>query len=157
MTRLVAECPPLDANSAYCNLLQCSHFAETCVAAVEGGRMVGWLSAHRPPSAPDQVFVWQVAVHPSARGAGLGRRMLEALLARPAAADARALTASITEANAASWALFTAFARSRGARLSRAPLFDSQAHFDGRHETEHLVSIDLQAGGVSRPTHEEIR
>ena len=31
--QLVAECPPLDPNSIYCNLLQCSHFAETGVAA----------------------------------------------------------------------------------------------------------------------------
>src|SRR3546814_16914023 len=26
---LIAACPPLDTNSLYCNLLQCTHFAET--------------------------------------------------------------------------------------------------------------------------------
>src|SRR3546814_3090873 len=28
ISRLVGDCPPLDVNSAYCNLLQCTHFAD---------------------------------------------------------------------------------------------------------------------------------
>ncbi|MBD4807723.1 diaminobutyrate acetyltransferase, partial [Xanthomonas citri pv. citri] len=27
VTELIAQCLPLDPNSAYCNLLQCTHFA----------------------------------------------------------------------------------------------------------------------------------
>src|SRR5690606_27480359 len=33
ITRLIAACPPLDSNAAYCNLLQCTHFADFCIVA----------------------------------------------------------------------------------------------------------------------------
>src|SRR5690625_5758066 len=35
---LVAASPPLDPNSAYCNLLQCTHFADTAVAVLQEDR-----------------------------------------------------------------------------------------------------------------------
>ena len=72
--QLVAECPPLDPNSIYCNLLQCSHFAETGVAAEKGGDLVGFISGYIPPQQPETVFVWQVAVHEKGRGQGLAKR-----------------------------------------------------------------------------------
>lgn len=141
ITALIRACPPLDANSAYCHLIQCLHFADTCVVAERDGEVVGWISAHRPPNARKQIFVWQVAVHPSARGAGLGSRMLDALVARPAVRGARVLTATITETNPASWALFEAFARKRDLVLSRTPLFERETHFAGAHETEWQAAI----------------
>lgn len=128
-------------NSAYCNLVQCAHFADTCVVAEAEGQVVGWISAHRPPAAPDEIFVWQVAVDASARGTGLGGRMLDALLARPAVRGARRLTTTITEANAASWALFEGFARRRGLGFDKAPLFTREIHFAGLHDTEWQASI----------------
>lgn len=141
VTALIAACAPLDANSAYCNLLQCSDFAGTCVVAERAGAIVGWISGYRPPSHPDRIFVWQVAVSPSARGLGLGGRMLDALIARPAANGATALTTTVTEANAASWALFEAFARRHGARLTRSARFERDAHFAGAHDTEWQATI----------------
>lgn len=141
VTGLIRRCPPLDVNSAYCNLVQCAHFADTCVVAEKAGRVVGWVSAHRPPSAPDQIFVWQVAVGASARGAGLGGQMLEALLARPAVRDAKMLTTTVTASNTASWGLFEGFARRRTLQLSRTPLFTREIHFAGAHDTEWEVSI----------------
>ena len=36
---LISACPPLDTNSAYANLLQCTHFADTCVIAEREGRI----------------------------------------------------------------------------------------------------------------------
>ncbi len=136
ITALIAAAPPLDRNSAYCNLLQCTDFADTCVVAERGGRIVGWVSGYRPPAAPDDMFVWQVAVDSSARGEGLAARMLDALIARPAAAGATSLITTITEANAASWALFAAFARRHGAGLTKAPRFERDAHLGGTHDTE---------------------
>ena len=62
--------------------------------------------------------------------------MLDELLARPAFAGTTALTTTITQGNAASWRLFGAFARRHGARLTRAPRFEREAHFDGAHDTE---------------------
>jgi L-2,4-diaminobutyric acid acetyltransferase len=141
VTALIAASPPLDANSAYCNLIQCAHFADTCVVAELGGAVVGWISAHRPPAAPDQIFVWQVAVDPSTRGTGLGGRMLDALLQRSAVKGARFLTTTVTETNTASWALFNAFARRHGLRITKAPLFERVAHFAGAHDTEWQATI----------------
>lgn len=151
VARLIDDCPPLDANSVYCNLLQCTQFSETCVVAERDGQLVGWISAFRSPIAPHEVFVWQVAIHPGARGLGLGGRMLDELIARRAVRGASALTTTITESNVASWALFGSFARRHGAQLTRRPAFDRDAHFAGAQETEHLVVIDLLAGGTRNP------
>jgi L-2,4-diaminobutyric acid acetyltransferase len=143
VSALVKECPPLDANSAYCNLLQCTHFADSCMVAERQDRLVGWMSGYRLPSAPEQFFVWQVAIHSSSRGAGLASRMLAEMLDRAAMAGVDTLLATITERNTASWQLFSAFARRLGVEMTRRPMFDGQAHFADLHETEHLVSIAL--------------
>jgi L-2,4-diaminobutyric acid acetyltransferase len=141
ISALIAASPPLDTNSAYCNLLQCSDFADTCVVAERDGRIVGWISGYRPPSHPERIFVWQVAVDTSARGLGLGGRMLDELIARPAAKGATTLTTTVTETNDASWGLFQAFARRHGAGLTKSPRFEREAHFAGAHDTEWQASI----------------
>lgn len=141
VTALIATCPPLDRNSAYCNLLQCSHFARTCVVAEQRGEIVGWLSAYRLPDNPSRIFVWQVAVDASARGQGLGQLMLDALMARPVVRDVTHLLTTITEENEASWALFSSFARRRGAGLRKELHFENDRHFAGKHASEFMVSI----------------
>jgi len=141
VTRLIASSPPLDTNSAYCNLLQCTDFRETCIIAERGGELIGWISAYRPPAAPDRLFIWQVAVHSSARGEGLALKMLEALVARPSAAGATMLTTTITQDNQASWRLFEAFARRHGASLTKSPRFEREMHFAGAHATEWQACI----------------
>ena len=141
--QLVAECQPLDLNSMYMNVVQCDHFAETCILAEQGDKVLGWISGHIPPETPDTIFVWQVAVHADARGLGLGKRMLRALLQRPACAQVTRLETTITRSNDASWGLFRSFARDSGAPLSDAPHYECDAHLNGEHATEHLVTIDL--------------
>lgn len=141
--RLVSECKPLDENSMYCNLIQCEHFAETCVLAEVDGEIVGWVSGHVPPSDPDVIFVWQVAVSERARGTGLGLRMLDALVRRGACAGTNAMQTTITRDNAASWGLFRKFARQIGAPLASAPHFRKDAHFEGEHATEYMVTIRM--------------
>lgn len=141
--KLVADCKPLDENSMYCNLVQCDHFADTCVLAELNGSPVGWISGHIPPSDPQAIFVWQVAVSDKARGLGLGLRMLQDLAGREACAGVTELQTTITADNAASWALFRKFARSMGAPLSLAPHFKRDEHFGGVHATEYRVTIRL--------------
>lgn len=138
---LIRSCPPLDENSAYCNLLQCTHFSDTCVAAFRGGELVGWLSGYRPPADPETIFVWQVAVGPSARGQGLGDRLMEELLSRPACRGVRWLKTTITADNKASWALFGRFAERRGAPTAREPWLLEGGHLPAGHATEHLFTI----------------
>lgn len=143
---LVRNCKPLDENSMYCNLLQCDHFRDTCILAEMDGAVVGWISGYIPPSSPDTLFVWQVAVSQAARGRGLGIDMLAALLDRSDCAGVRQLQTTITRDNAASWALFSKFSRLRGEDLARVPYFRKEAHFDGAHDTEHMVTIPLETG-----------
>ena len=140
---LVRACKPLDENSMYCNLIQCDHFRDTGIAAEMQGELVGWISAYIPPSEEDTLFVWQVAVSPKARGRGLGIAMLEALLDRPECADVTRLRTTITKDNDASWALFRKLGKKRGEDFSSAPHFKKDVHFDGAHDTEHMVTIAL--------------
>jgi len=139
--QLVAACPPLDPNSIYCNLLQCSHFASTGVAAEMNGKLVGFISAYIPPEKPDTVFVWQVAVHADARGHGLGKRMLNEIIKRPACKNVRFMDTTITDDNDASWGLFGSFARDLGADTERSIYFESERHFGGQHDPEYLLRI----------------
>jgi L-2,4-diaminobutyric acid acetyltransferase len=138
---LVATCPPLDPNSLYCNLLQCTHFAETCVFAERDDMPAGWLSAYRPPREPDTLFIWQVAVAKEARGYGLGLQLIKTLLARPALTDIRRVRTTITADNRASWALFRSLARHLGSRFSATPWLLADAHFGGTHASENLITI----------------
>ena len=109
----VRACKPLDENSAYCDRVQADHFRDTCV----------------------------VAELESEKARGLGRRMLAHLVARDECADALSLETTITADKGASSGLLRVLARSIGGRLADPPHFRRDDHFDGRHDTEHLVSI----------------
>lgn len=139
---LIAACPPLDTNSLYANLLQCSDFAATCALARRDGRVVGWVSGYRLPDQPQTYFLWQVAVAAEMRGQSLPRRLLHHILSRRACAGVRQLQTTITADNTASWRLFEALARRAGAPLSRQDdWFDRETHFHGDHAGETLVTI----------------
>ena len=71
VNELIERCKPLDENSVYCNLLQCSHFNDTCVLAEAEGEVVGFVSGYLLPKRDDRLFVWQVAVDERARGRSL--------------------------------------------------------------------------------------
>lgn len=139
--QLVRACKPLDENSTYCNLLQCTHFADTCVAAEQDGALVGFISGYIPPKQADTLFVWQVAVSEQARGHGLAKRMLAELLERDACAQVRFIETTITPDNDASWAMFRGFARAHHMPAETFILFDSRIHFAGEHTEEHLLRI----------------
>lgn len=141
MTALIGACPPLDSNSAYCNLLQCTHFADTCIVAERDGAIVGWISGYRLPRDPSRLFVWQVAVAPEARAEGLAGRMLDDLVERPETRDVTHVVATVTADNQASWALFRGWARRRSASLAESLLFEGERHFAGRHASEWQAEI----------------
>lgn len=138
---LIGNCPPLDTNSRYCNLLQCTHFADTSALAECDGTVVGFVSGYRPPASPKDLFIWQVAVSAIARGQGLGRRLMLDILDRPENRDLRLLHTTITPDNHASWAMFEGLARTLGAPSRRKLLFDAEHHFGGHHDSEHQLTI----------------
>ncbi len=140
---LVRSCRPLDENSMYCNLLQCDHFADTCVLAELSGEAVGWISAYVMPNDPETLFVWQVAVSEKARGRGLGALMLQSIMQREACEGVTRLQTTITADNDASWALFRKFAKLQDSGLDIQPYYTQALHFQDRHKTENLVTIHL--------------
>ncbi|MCX4190875.1 diaminobutyrate acetyltransferase [Methylophaga sp. OBS1] len=138
---LIAQCPPLDTNSMYCNLLQCTHFSATSVAAEKEGDIVGFISGYIEPDNPDTLFIWQVAVGEKARGQGLAGRMLRDILSRQQEGQIKFIETTITPDNRASWALFESLANKLGTELNHSVMFDRQQHFAGQHETEMLVRL----------------
>ena len=141
VSRLIDDCPPLDRNSRYCNLLQCTDFADTCIVAERGENIVGWVSGYRLPRDPGTLFVWQVAVHPDARGEALGKRMLVALLDRLAPSGVNSMRTTVTRDNQASRAMFRAVADGLGAQMRERLYFDTETHFDSNQDSEYLIEI----------------
>lgn len=147
VSTLISDCPPLDTNSVYTNLLQCHHFSNTSVAARltdernKPGELVGFISGYRVPDKPDTLFIWQVAVAEKVRGHGVAAKMIDHILDREACECVRYIETTITEANKASWALFGRVAKNYNAPLSSEALFTQDKHFSGQHDTETLVTI----------------
>lgn len=136
MWQMAKESGGLDMNSPYCYLLMCTHFADTCLIAELDGEPVGFVTAYRPPSHPDTVFVWQIAVAAAARRTGLARRMVHGVLDSAACRDVRFLEATVTEPNIASAGLFRSIADEKGADFSQSSAFETK-HFPVSSPGEH--------------------
>ncbi|MCZ7682969.1 MAG: diaminobutyrate acetyltransferase [Sandaracinaceae bacterium] len=150
---LVAAAGTLEQNTLYCYVLMADHFGDTTVIAERGGEVVGFVMAHRPPARLESVFVWQVGVHPAARGQGIGRRMLRFLAERSAA---RFVEATVTPSNAASRRLFESLARELGVPFAWSDGYSARA-LGGAHEPEDRVRIGplyprLARAGEGRPS-----
>lgn len=141
VSHLISKCPPLDQNSAYCNLLQCLHFASTSVAVRRNGELVGFVSGYLIPDQPDSLFIWQVAVCSSTRGFGLATQMINHILGREHCQAVNYIQTTITEANKASWSLFNRIAAGHSTLLTKTLLFERDKHFVGNHDSEVLATI----------------
>ncbi|OVZ61896.1 diaminobutyrate acetyltransferase [Pigmentiphaga sp. NML030171] len=139
--RLIQESPPLDVNSTYAYLLLCRHFRDTCVVATRQGQLAGFVSAYLPPKQSNVLFVWQVAVHPMARGRRLGQRMLEHLLARPLPQPIHSIETTVSPSNQPSRRMFAALAQDRGAQCVEQPMFPPELFGQAEHEDERLLRI----------------
>lgn len=146
MCQLVQETPPLDPNSCYAYLLLSTHFADTCVVAKDTDELVGFVSAYRPPTAPDVLFVWQVGVKATARGKGLAKTMIRSLLERDACRDVTFLEATVTPSNKPSQILFRSLANDQNAPCQETCWFPPEGFGSNQHEAEFLFRIGpLQA------------
>jgi L-2,4-diaminobutyric acid acetyltransferase len=125
----------------YCNLLQCTHFSSTSVAAIQDDELVGFISGYVIPERENTLFIWQVAVNDKARGQGLAARMLKNILDRSLCKEVNYLETTITESNQASWALFKSLAKKLNSELNASVMFDCDRHFSGEHDTELLARI----------------
>ena len=136
---LIARCSPLDVNSLYANLLQCTHFADTSLLAErEDGRVAAFASGYLIPRTPDTLFIWQVAVDPDSRGQGLALSLLGTLLDRTIRSGIRYLETTISPENGPSRSLFQKLFAQREAPFSTRLLFDRETHFGKGHDEEIL-------------------
>lgn len=142
---LVTETGVLDLNSTYAYLLLSTDFAQTSIVAELDGRLQGFITGYLPPLRPDVLFVWQVAVAPTAQRGGLAAAMLDALVDRVRSErNGVPLTveATVSPGNASSRAFFGAFARRHGVPLTEHVHFTAdQLDPDGAHEDEPLLRI----------------
>lgn len=138
--QLIAASPPLDLNSIYSYHLFATHFTDTSVVAEANDSVVGFISAYRPPSHPDALFVWQVVVDASQRGRGVAAAMLDELMERHG--DIRYLEATVNPSNQVSRRLFERYAERHGYPISEET-FMSEDDFGpaAGHESEILLRI----------------
>ena len=141
LNQLVAASPPLDRNSVYCNLLQCTHFSDTAIAAELDDELVGFVSAYIPPAKSDTLFIWQIVIADAMRGQGLAKQMLMQLLRNLAPRKLRFIETTITPDNKASWGLFRSFARDLDTVLESRVFYARDSHFGGQHDDEHLLQL----------------
>lgn len=148
--QLIKNCPPLNENSIYCNLLQTTHFSGTSIVAEIDKQLVGFVSAYLVPVRPETLFIWQVAVAPAARGRGLAWHMIQGLLRRPACVQVCNLETTVTPGNTASEALFRSLARRFEGTFSDSVMFERERHFQGVHDSERLLRIGLSSNPIAR-------
>ena len=137
---LVRQCAPLDENSLYCNLLQCHIWSDTAIVAVSDEQIIGAVTGFRKPDDSGTIFIWQVAVCPSHRGAGLGQQMLLRLVER-LGRSLNMIETTISPGNTASEHTFSKLGAVCGVDTTTHVLFDSATHFDGHHPSEVLWRI----------------
>lgn len=136
--RIARDSETLDVNTSYSYLLWCRDFATTSILAEVEGRPGGFVTGYTKPDAPDTLMVWQVAVDDEFRGYGIARSMLEELVDR--VPDVQWMETTITDDNPASIGLFTKFADSRDAEITRSELFTADL-FPDDHDPERLYRI----------------
>ncbi len=141
MWRLAGASPPLEQNTCYAYMLLSRHFSKTCVIAESDGSPIGYVAAYSPPDSPSILFVWQIAVHGSARGMGLAKRMLGELLNRPSCSQVQYIETSVTQSNAASQRMFRSFARDLGCACDESEFMRATDFGDLPHEEEVLLRI----------------
>ncbi len=141
---LIRRAGTLDLNSAYCYLLLCDRFGDTCAVAEQEGQLVGFVSAFYSAARPDTLFVWQIAVDDALRGQGIGATLLREVIDRPASrARIRYIEATISPSNRASNRLFERLAGDLKAGLTYADGGYEAALFPAgtAHEDEPLIRI----------------
>lgn len=111
---LIRSAGTLDLNSAYCYIMLCDYFRDTCIVAEQDGKLAGFVSAFRPPGREDTLFVWQIAVASEYRGRGIGKALLQELLAGCGKPSVRYVEATISPSNQASRSLFASIAKRYG-------------------------------------------
>ncbi len=139
--RLVKETAVLDLNSAYCYLLLCEHFSQTCLVARLSNSIVGFVSSYVLPEEKDALFVWQVAVSKEMQGKGIGKLLVLNLLDSEAGNKVKRVHATVSPSNKASLSLFNSIAKTLNAGFTITEGFNNDVFPDANHEQEDMITI----------------
>lgn len=132
----------LDLNSAYCYMLLCDYFKDTCLIAEADGELIGFASAFRAPDKPGTLFIWQVAVAASERGKGLSKALIDELISRGDTEENLFIEATISPSNTTSHGLFSSLAKRYEAELGISSGYSAQWFPAGSdHEDELLYRV----------------
>lgn len=139
--KLVKNTRILDLNSSYSYLMWCSHFSETSVIVEANNEIIGFISGFIKPTAPNRLFVWQVAVAESERGKGLASKMLHHLLSRESCTNINYIETTVSPSNVPSQKLFHGLARDLEAEIQVSTGFTAKDFPEQGHEDEWLHQI----------------
>jgi L-2,4-diaminobutyric acid acetyltransferase len=154
----VKEHGALEINSAYSYLLMATHFGRHCVIAetavdadpADAKDLAGFVFAYRPPDKPQELFVWQIGVHPKLRKRHVAKRMLHELLSLPANRGVQYITAVVATDNEPSRALLRGFADDANVDCEENE-FPAARMFPQGHAAEDLFRVGpLDSAGATR-------
>lgn len=139
---LVREVGTLDLNSSYQYIMWSEFFSQSSVIAISDSLIGGFVTGFRPPDEPEALFIWQVGVHPRARGAGLASKMLDFCWSTADRKPTTLLT-TVSPSNVASRRLFESFARRQQLSLVEEQGFPASLFPEGAdaHEAEPLLRL----------------
>lgn len=137
MWRLARATPTLDVNAPYAYVLACWQFHRTCRVAQHQGALAGFVTGHWLPDAPDRLFLWQVAVDAGHRRRGIGRALVDDLVAR---CRPQYVEATVTVDNEGSHSLLHSLARRQRVPIVEGPGLGAEL-FPDDHAAEPLVRI----------------
>lgn len=139
---LIKAAGTLDLNSAYCYLMLCDYFRDTCVIAEREGEVVGFLSSFPSPLDKRTLFVWQIAVAQDCRKQGIGLRMLTELMNRDSRSTYAFIETTISPDNTGSRNLFYKLSEKLNAPCKWTEGYSSTLFPAGAaHEAEPLMII----------------
>ena len=138
---LVKNSGVLDLNSAYCYLLLCDQFAETCLVGEQNGQVIAFVTAYIKPQDENTLFVWQIGIDQRLRGHGLGKKLLSALLTQPACRHINKIQATVSPSNQASLNLFKSLTRQLKTNFHSEPYYGCEVFPDAEHEQEDLITV----------------
>jgi L-2,4-diaminobutyric acid acetyltransferase len=140
--RLVKDTGILDLNSAYCYLLLCRHFRNTCRVAEINDEIAGFVTAYKVPADETTLFIWQVGIAENARKRGLAKKLVLELLDSNHCKNTNRVQATVSSSNTASLALFRSLARDLNTGLEQTEFFGPALFPAGhRHEKEMLITV----------------
>jgi L-2,4-diaminobutyric acid acetyltransferase len=135
---LAANRPYVGLNSRYTYFLLARDFSETCLVALEGGRIIAFSSGYVPPTRPETFFSWEVVVDVDYRGNGLQKTLL---LEQLRLTGTKYFEGTINPSNGASEKNFLEIARILNTDAIKSVLFSEEDFENDGHEAEHLYRI----------------